>query len=354
MEINMTLGIKLPNIVEALENKFRAAIRVFNAKSIHASQIGGPCECQLVYDQVAGNKAPHDVDTEMVFSMGRLLEEQANVDLAEAFKGNDSVQVQRERLPLPPNQWNIGGQLDFSICQRIDKVWSKYPMEFKSASPFVFERINTVADMLDDQSFYVRKYPAQIQIYMLMTNTEHGMFLLRNKLNGKYKQIEVALDLDYSEQLLQKAERINTSIAKYRQACDDEGREKALPKRIGYSSEVCGSCPFRGLCVPDLAQAEGIVNMLSDTELASLCRIRAMNAESVEEYNEADEKISEHCKAVVSALKAGAEKVILVDGFSITVKVSKTKKYEIPDDIKEKYCKEGKMVRRTIEPITNN
>jgi len=343
--------ITMPNIVEALQNKFKSGIKSWVSKSIHASGIGGACIRQLVYEQVAPTRTPHTVETEMIFSLGRLMEDQANVDLAEAFKGNEEVQVLRERLPLPPNPQNIGGQLDFSVAVKVEGKWRKYPMEFKTCSPFVYDRIHSMQDMLEDDSQWIRKYPAQLQIYMLMTDSDQGCFLLRNKVNGQYKQINVQLDYEYAESLLEKAEAINASIAGYRKACDNEGREKALPDRINYSGEGCGNCPFKSICVPDMLQAPGIENMLWDVELAALCKIREQNEQAATEYDEADKKISAHCKAVAEPLAKGESKVILVDGYTIGVKVSETTRYDVPDDIKKPFAKKGKMVRKNIEPL---
>ena len=62
--------------------------------------------------------------------------------------------------------------------------------------------------------------------------------LLRNAWNGVYKQIDFALDYEYAEGLLKKAEQVNAAVE----------AEQPLPKL--EEAAVCFVCPLRHVCTP--------------------------------------------------------------------------------------------------------
>ena len=98
---------------------------------------------------------------------------------------------------------------------------------------------------------------------------EKGFFALTNKLTGETKFIEVALDYDYGEQLLQKAERIYAALAANEapDACDD--------------ISVCENCSLAHIC----GQCRRIpADVDIDEELDALIERKQQLAEAKKEY----------------------------------------------------------------------
>ena len=89
---------------------------------------------------------------------------------------------------------------------------------------------------------WIRHYPSQMQIYLLMGEHEYGVFILKNKSTGLLKVIDVYLDYEHAESLLGKAERINAHV-----------ENNTLPDPIN-DAEICSNCAFRHICLPDIGE----------------------------------------------------------------------------------------------------
>ena len=112
--------------------------------------------------------------------------------------------------------------------------------------------------MFNGKYVYLRKYPAQMNMYLLLDNKDYGVFILKNKSTGMLKVLDVYLDYDYAESLLKKAERINHYV-------DND----ILPNHYSDAS-ICDRCDFRHICLPDIGGVEfmegRIVNMLDERQ----------------------------------------------------------------------------------------
>ena len=162
-------------------------------------------------------------------------------------------------------------------------------------------------------------------------------------------------DFDFMLGLLNKAALVKERVDLYREAFNEKSGDinldDYLPERVKFSGNVCGKCPFLSRCCPDMANIEGVENLLDDLELAELCKTRDMLDSYAKDYKKADDAIKAHVKAKMAGAEVGAEKTFLVDGFSLNAKAGKRISYNIPKDVKGQYACEAVTIRTKIESI---
>jgi hypothetical protein len=205
-----------------------------------------------------------------------------------------------------------------------------FPCEVKSAAPNAFASINSVQDMLHHKWAYMRRYPAQLTLYLLMDNKERGLFLFKNKSTGELKEIWMDLDMDFAESLVQKAEAINKHVA-----------EGTLPSPMEYQEDICGDCGFVHICLPDRIGKE--VEISDNTELLELVIRYNTLKPGAKEFDEVNDRINK--------IVEGKEKILVGDWF-IEGKWQARMSYEIPAEIKAQYQKPGQFWRKNIIPIS--
>ena len=342
---------KIPRIVEAIDEMYMAKAQSYPSKSCHASKIGHPCARYLCYDQVApeDKKAPN-LWLMQRFEIGNVLETVTVNDMQNALTAQ-GIRVEQTNVPIPENEWNIGGKID---CKLVMPDRSLIPVEIKSIQQFGFSKLDTIEDILSASAVYMRNYYGQLLTYMHFTKSAVGTFIFK-ELGGAYKQIDMEYDEPYMMTLLDKAAIVKQSVDMYREALLEESGDvnldDYLPERVPFTGDVCGKCPFLSRCCPDMANIEGVENLLGDKDLAELCQTRDMLISYSKDYKHADDAIKKHIKAKCSDMPAGTSKVFLVDGFSLTAKAHKRKSYDIPDDVKGKYAREAVTIRTDIESI---
>jgi predicted phage-related endonuclease len=138
---------------------------------------------------------------------------------------------------------------------------------------------------------------------------EKGFFALTNKLTGETKFIEVALDYDYGEQLLQKAERIYAALAANEapDACDD--------------ISVCENCSLAHIC----GQCRRIpADVDIDEELDALIERKQQLAEAKKEYEDVDKEIK---------ARVGEREKVITGHYLITRKSFVKKAFTVPESV---------------------
>lgn len=308
-------------IVEKILEAKEAKIRQYPVNANRASELGHECLRYLVLNRTRWQeKTLYDARLQMVFDMGRMVEDLVFQDLKDA--GFSIVEQQR---PFSWAKYQITGSIDFKLA--IDgKV---YPTEVKSSAPHPFASINSVVDMLHHKYHYMRKYPAQLTLYLLMDNKDEGLFLFKNKSTGELKEIWMDLDYEFAESLVQKAEAINKHV-----------EEGTLPAPMDYNEDICGSCGFVHICMPDRIGKE--VEVTQDGELLELVTRYMALKPGAKEYDEVNDRITELVK--------GREK-ILVGDYYIEGKWVERKVYHVPDDVKQKYLDTSQSWQKKIIPI---
>lgn len=307
-------------IVERVEESLKRQIKQYPVRSIRASSIGHPCTRYLVYEQTKWQeKELHGIALQNIFNLGNDIEERVLKDLREA-----GIAVAEQQRAFEWKEHNITGHIDGMAL--IDG--EMYPIEVKSASPYVFDKINSVEDMKKSKYAYMRAYPAQMTLYLLMGNKELGFFLFKNKVNGALKEIPVHLDYEFGESLLRKAEDINGHV-----------KDGTLPDQISEEG-ICSDCAYQHICRPMQIGKE--IEMVDSTELVELIERSQELKPVAAEYAEIDKRINQ--------IVNGKDKLLVGEWF-VSGSWRKRVSYDVPEDIKKPYAKETQYWVKKIQHI---
>lgn len=223
-------------IVEQVNEYMARQIKQYPCNSNRASSIGHPCERYLVFERTRWNeKTLHDVSLQFIFNEGNV-QEKAVLDLLSAV----GIQVIEQQRSFAWRLHNITGHIDGKVLINRECL----PLEIKSMSPYVFESINSAEDLLHSNYEHLRRYPAQLTMYMLMDEKERALFLFKNKSTGQLKEILLPLDYFYAESIIQKIERVNHAI---------DVEETPAPMSWGDTCERCG---YRHICIQEVVRTE--------------------------------------------------------------------------------------------------
>lgn len=264
-----------------------------------ASELGHPCDRYLVFLRTRWQEASlHSPELQLIFDEG-LLHEQAGSRQLEAM-GFPILEQQRD---YEWKEYQITGHIDGKIL--ISDVLRPY--EFKSMSPWIWEKTQTLDDLHTAKQPWLRKYPAQVMLYTLLANASEALLILKNKLTGRLKDLLVPLDFTYAESLLKKAERVNAHVA-----------AATTPAPIPWEEAICGTCRFGHICLPE-AKREAL-QFVAFPELEAKLRRRADLEAAKREYDTLDKEVKEVVK--------GQTKVVVGD-FLITGKEQTRKEYMV-------------------------
>lgn len=284
-------------LTAAKQNK----IKVYPCRNLRASNIGHPCE-RYLYLLITRweEQQPHDVGLQNIFDLGNTLEAHTINNIKEA-----GYEV------ITPTQYNfqiekpyITGREDLRIK---DENGELIPVEVKGISPFEFGKLNTVEDFLNSKRYYIRQYPAQLQIYMYHFNKLYGFLALTNKLTGETKMIRMDFDWDMADDLLKKAERIYKAI-----------ENKKEPAAVNDIS-MCEGCKLSHICgihrgtEPDIEL---------DDELNDLITQKYDLKRYVDKYGEIDSAIKN---------KVGQREKVITGAYLIQRKCIQKKAYTVPE-----------------------
>lgn len=276
-------------------------IKVYPCRNLRASNIGHPCE-RYLYLLITRweEQQPHDIGLQNVFDLGNTLEGHTINNLKEA-----GYEV------ITPTQWSfqiekpfITGREDLRIK---DENGELIPVEVKGISPFEFDKLNTVDDFLRSARYYIRQYPAQLQIYMYHFNKLYGFFALTNKLTGETKMIRMDFDWDMADELLKKAERIYKAIA-----------ERKVPDAVDDMA-MCEGCKLAHICGIHRG-VEPDVEL--DSELNDLIGQKYDLKKYVDRYSEVDKAIKN---------KVGDREKVITGDYLVQRKRIQKKSYTVPE-----------------------
>lgn len=271
-------------IVEKIIESKARKIKGYPVNSNRASDLGHPCVRYHVLNRTRWQeKSLHDVGLQFVFDMGNEIEEIVLRELSDA-----GIKVIEQQRSFTWPEYQITGHIDGMLLHEGQAI----PMEVKSCSPFVFKAINTADDLKNGKYGYMRKYPTQLTLYLLMNNKERGVFLFKDKVSGQYKEIWLDLDYELGEEALKRAEAINAHVA-----------AGTMPPPIGEET-WCNGCSFAHICLPEQIGKEVEV----DTgELATMLDRMEELKPAKSEYEEIDKQVKETVK--------GREKILAGDYF---------------------------------------
>jgi hypothetical protein len=167
----------------------------------------------------------------------------------------------------------------------------------------------------DSETPLLRRYYAQLQTYLYLTNEPEGLGIFKDKITGLWSVVPVALDFAYVEKLLQRAERIAAAVA----AWEADQSDNNLPSRLADRSE-CNGCPFKDtVCLPSDAPVDPLLLAVDDRLLAQLEEREACDPAATR-FDKIDKLVKERFK-----LTAGTRFVVGGPrGFIVTKKVYAT------------------------------
>lgn len=280
-------------IAEALDKMMEGRRRVFPCRGNRASNFD-VCERKMVYSITNWqDKTLPSLDLQYIFDAGNVWERATVRRLEEA-----GVEIEQRQRDF--EYQGITAHIDGMV--RVDG--KPYPIEIKSMSQYIWEQINTVEDMTKSDKSYLRKYPAQLQLYLLMSNAEKGCFVLVNKQTSRVKEIWMTLDYAYCEELLKKAERVDCHV--------DAG---TLPDRIPYDPDMCDRCDFAHICLPPVENRDSLY-LEQSAEIEQTLKNREVVAEASKAYAALDKTVKEWAKKI-------SQPFILCGDFLIKKKPSK-------------------------------
>lgn len=285
------------------------------------------CDRHNVYSMTEGDQRTRwDAFVQAKLDAGREWEQITKRELAalgyEPMLAGETVEIKNRRGEVIAR-----GRTDCSL-RRIngDHRAKLYPVEMKQMQTHMWGSINKWQDLL--RNLWTKKYVRQLFLYMYGKGIDEGLFHLGD-FQGHWKLIPVHLDYEFVEDAISKIERAA------------EAREAGiLPERIEYDNDLCGRCQFAAVCTPDI-KSLGIEQIGNETTAALLEKRDALS-EKAKEYAKIDKTIREMFKDI----KDGS---YTIGSFIITRKGIEKKKYDIPDDVKEKFAVVETEYRNKIE-----
>lgn len=291
-------------IIERIKEGKGKKIKTYPQYVTRSSEVGHPCMRYLVYSITNWkDKSPYDRELQFIFEGGNKVEDLAVQDFIDAgFK----VYRPEPDSSLSETKPAISGHLDFRVDFGDGKV---YTIECKGLSKYDWDYLNTYENFFTSKKVYIRKYPAQLQMYLYFKAEELGFFYLKSIPGFQPKLIPVHLDYEYVESILKKTERIEEHI-----------KNKTLPDQITDYS-VCERCGFLALCLPEMKRMP--MEIINDAEFEQkLSRWEELKP-FTKEYDELDREIKKAME--------GKEKLMIGD-WLITGKLIERKGY--PSEIK--------------------
>ena len=296
-----------PDIITPVYECKKSKIKTTACHVNRASEAGHVCERYLVFARTRWEeKLLHDVELEFIFDGGRMVEKLAFKELEEA--GFTLVEQNR---PFSWKEFNLTGHVDAKILigdRNAGEPSMAYPIEVKGLNQFDYDKLDTIEDFIMSKKSWIKKYPAQLCLYMLMSNIEYGCFYIKRLPGFRPKQIWISLDYTFAEDILKKLERINKHV-----------KEDTIPEPI-KDYDICKYCGFLHICFPDFVGKE--IEIIDEIEIEEAIR-------RAEELKPAYSEYNKQLNAWKEALKE-REKVIIGPYLVIGKWVDK-KAYSVPE-----------------------
>ncbi len=286
-------------IIEKVNDYIKTQIEQWPVRSNRASELGHECLRYLVLNRTRWEeKILHGVNLQTIFNEGNL-HEKAVLRLLEDAGFN----VTEQARPFEWKEYGITGHIDCKIALNGMAI----PAEIKSASPYMYDIINDIQDLYNGKYHYLRKYPAQLNLYLLMDDKPEGLFIFKNKQTGALKEIPMSVDYDLGEKLIKKAMAINMHVA-----------EDTLPDCIPWDEQICGDCGYAHICLPE--PKRDALEIKTDPELEAKVRKWFELKPYKSEYESLDKEIKSQLKS--------QDKIVIGDYF-ITGKMIQKKGFSV-------------------------
>jgi hypothetical protein len=267
-------------VIEAKQSQIKLYPRDVN----RASDAGHPCLRYLVFSRIAWDKKkPYDVGLQFIFDRGVAAERTIDEELRIAgFKVVEAERTYEDKAL----------ELRGTIDRKIELNGKRIPLEYKTVSPRDFDSIATVDDMIESKKIYIKQWPAQLMLYMLLSGSPDGVFYIKNALTWYPKDIWVKLNdhMDYIFRLIDKLKTVNQWVKKGQ-----------APDTWPEDFSICSGCGFLLYCGAEVHFGKE-AEIYHRPELEALLEEREELKDLKERYEEVDRKIKDYFKGVEKAI----------------------------------------------------
>lgn len=235
------------------------------------SDLGHPCLRYLYYCRTEWNrKSAPTPRLQSIFLEGA---EQELVVIRTLLGLGFKLMEQEAAYQIP--DYNISGKIDGFISNHDQKVG----FEIKSISPYLFDSVNSIDNLIQSRHYWHRNYYPQACLYMAMTRQSEWVFIFKNKNALEIKLIPCSFNIDIYNELLEKASTVNDAV-----------KDKAPPERIN-DIKICDECDFNHICEPDIVYGSEGIEFLDDEELELKLRRYFEIKETIPEYEKIKEEV---------------------------------------------------------------
>ena len=317
----MEVPISPDEVIERIKYGKKRKIKVNPVHVVRASEIGHPCERYLVYCITQWEqRTPHSPETEMMFEGGRVVEDLAVKDFEEAgFKVYRPEPDKAIMSDVARITGHIDIRVDFANLPKIPGLNQDIPQpeisepiiitgEIKGLNLYDWGSLDCLEDFFSSNKVWIRKYPAQLEMYLDMKDEDLGFFYLKSIPGFRPKFIWIFRDKGYVAELKNKALRVERHVA-----------DGTLPSTIN-EPKVCQYCGFLHICLPEIKQKE--LEFIDDPDFETKLLRRDELDSYRKEYDALDKEIKSYCK--------GRDRLMIGD-FLITGSEISRKGYVVAD-----------------------
>lgn len=311
-------------VLTALDNMILSEKKDIDRGVNHSSEAGWALTCMRHFVNL--RLCPEKMDEKSLESL-RIFHEGHS---QERIVVDDLLASGLKVIPLEPEdrkrfyskELDMGCELDTMI----EINGKAYPLELKSADPNVFrilQRAKVANDLRESKFWWIRNYPAQLWIQILMADSVGGAWLFKDKSKGTPHVIETSPNegAAYLHDLFAAIRTANEFIA-----------EKRAPDP--QPIDDCHYCAFRNSCFeePPVNPQDGDVHVIDDPEVEALF-MKWHELSPVAKPAAELEKVSKELKEMFKGMNVRCK------NFGIDWTSYPKKGWDIPEDIKKKYEK---------------
>ncbi len=316
---------------KATESRINRRITGLN----HASQAGWVNEClrylclkRLVPDE----EALHDIERQRRFDEGKAQEKIMRAELIEA-----GVKIVKTTKKLNWEKYKLAGELDDIVLQN----GNKFPIDYKTCSSYMFsqvKRCNNAEDLLKSKFHWIRHYPTQLQIYIMLAKREGliesdtGILYFKDKESASKYSIDIPLNVSYTNYVLKALEKVNNFVLQ---------NKVPIPDHV----EDCKHCDFFNYCFPGSDFARESIAVIPDAEMEIKLKRREKLESASREYKKLDREIKDCFKG----------QDVMCGDFRVWTTSYDVTGYDVPTEIKEEYktklTRERVNIRNLARPV---
>lgn len=304
-------------IIEKVNLATEARIKRRKTGLNHASDAGWLNECmrhlvlkRLVPDQ----EALHDIERQRRFDEGKAQEKIMRQELIDA-----GVKIVETTKKLSWEKYKLQGELDDIVLENS----SKHPIDYKSCSSYMFsqvKRCNNAEDLLSSKFYWLRHYPTQLELYIVLAQKEGliesdtGILWFKDKESAEKYSIDIPLNISYSNYILKGLEKVNEFVLQ---------NKAPSPEHV----EDCKHCGFFNYCFPGSDFARESIAVIPDAEMEIKLKRREKLESASREYKKLDREIKDCFKG----------QDCMIGDYRVWTTSYEVTGYDVPVEIKNEY-----------------